>query len=171
MTRRRKLTRKNANGRITPWLLEKLASGYEYSFLAGEVPSEDLKDAWLENRDWLLERHIQTFPGTRPWAWWRFDAPESRKNVTVGEEWRDFFGLPYKIDFQQEPAIFETEAEYLKRIGLLEKGEIPGRYATNLFLCSDQFSPKVTEFTAADHPVTPEYLADIMGTGNGWNCT
>jgi hypothetical protein len=32
----------------------------------------------------LLDEWIDRYPGTRPWAWWAFDAPE-RRQVTDGD--------------------------------------------------------------------------------------
>mgnify|MGYP001193248409 FL=1 len=74
--------------------------------------------------------------GTRPWAWWRFDAPERRRLLAVQsrtveraptaeddvEAWRDGvggFGLPR----YGGPYRFETEADFLNRHGLLMPGE------------------------------------------------
>ncbi|MCC6228523.1 MAG: hypothetical protein IT432_04775 [Phycisphaerales bacterium] len=59
--------------------------------------------AWEELRDELLPEFIREHPLTRPWAWWRFDAPEPRSPL-------------------------EPEREYLTRLGLLspeERGEAP----------------------------------------------
>lgn len=35
----------------------------------------ELQRAWNQARDKLLPEFIDKFPGTRPWAWWKFDQP------------------------------------------------------------------------------------------------
>ena len=78
-------------------------------------------------------------PGTRPWAWWYFDAPEPRR-VTgwrrweraangwmpqpAGQllgNWRTFWGM-FPTATPGYPD-FETEDVYLRRLGLLLPGE------------------------------------------------
>ena len=73
-----------------------------FDFLAGNNKVEGeraRREAWEQNRDWLLQYwigplaprgmdpdmslHLINYvdtqgPGTRPWAWWRYDAPTSR---------------------------------------------------------------------------------------------
>lgn len=84
--------------------------------------------------------------GTRPWAWWRFDAPERRRLIAVGEligpslQTRIVERAPIAEDEVQawsvgknwfgEPSPtcggifrFETEAAFLMRHGLLTKAE------------------------------------------------
>lgn len=53
---------------------------------------------WEQQRDTLLAAWVQERPGTRPWAWWCFDAPEDRPEG-------------------------ESELAYLARLGLLTPGE------------------------------------------------
>ena len=74
------------------------------------VTEEEKREAWFNNREYLLINHVQTpekpvgfthpafLPGTRPDAWWEFEAPEP-----ISDE---------------EPVIY-----YLKRLGLLWPGE------------------------------------------------
>ena len=59
---------------------------------------------WAEHREDLPAEWIRRQPGTRPWLWWRFDAPEPRRQADSG-------GL-------------EAEASYLSRLGLLWPGEL-----------------------------------------------
>jgi len=58
-----------------------------------------MKAAWLEIGDSVLEEHIHERPGTRPWAWWQFDAPEQRDDN-------------------------ETETDYLRRLQFLTATEL-----------------------------------------------
>lgn len=57
------------------------------------------REMWNEKRDALMASWVQERPGTRPWAWWTFDAPEDRPEG-------------------------ESEAGYLRRHGLLTPGEM-----------------------------------------------
>lgn len=40
-----------------------------------------MRAAWESLRDELLPQWIAEKPGSRPWAWWIFDAPERRQRV------------------------------------------------------------------------------------------
>jgi hypothetical protein len=99
-----------------------------------------------EYRRWSFEfeNTCGPFPGCRPWAWWKFDAPEKRRRIIAMEEfkwhgdkpaefserpvteaeveeiWQDYggdegFGIPQFSGL----FIVESEADYLKRHGLL----------------------------------------------------
>ena len=37
---------------------------------------ERIRLAWLQHRSTLLQEWIKQHPGTRPWAWWKFDSPK-----------------------------------------------------------------------------------------------
>jgi hypothetical protein len=43
------------------------------------VEANELRQEWQVGRLDLLEYWIAERPGTRPWAWWRFDAPRCRR--------------------------------------------------------------------------------------------
>jgi hypothetical protein len=89
------------------------------------------KEAWTENRDFLMtlrndEPSFSTYPqGTRPGAWWDYDAPEPRKLISgtfvaIGDDL--FRGIPKR--FEDKPvAKWETEFQYLERLDLLFPGE------------------------------------------------
>ena len=81
-----------------------------------------MKAAWMELRDELLPTWIEQHPGTRPYAWWRFEAPEPRRQVSPGPESlgpATSFGCPSLFRGIPHDGMFETEAEYLERLGLL----------------------------------------------------
>ncbi len=40
-----------------------------------DAPDDVLQQAWVDLKAELLPTFIAEFPGARPWAWWRFDAP------------------------------------------------------------------------------------------------
>jgi hypothetical protein len=42
---------------------------------------EAIRAAWNELRPTLLPKWISDRPGTRPYAWWRFEAPERRQRI------------------------------------------------------------------------------------------
>ncbi|MCB2184017.1 MAG: hypothetical protein KQH63_18480 [Desulfobulbaceae bacterium] len=92
-------------------------------------------------REW-----IKHFPGSRPWAWWQYDSPGLRKQVggqrlknmkkeywqisskgnTDGFETKiqSSFGIPEILDLDKgKNLIFESQAAFLARYGLLSKSE------------------------------------------------
>ncbi len=101
MPSNRKRTRRPSQAE--PWKIEYL--------LTGRVKRADGSDSckpylfggydcapdWKELRDELLPRWIREHPGTRPFAWWSFDAPGPREG--------------------------DSELDYLRRHNLLTPGE------------------------------------------------
>lgn len=109
-----------------------------------------MREAWRELRAGLLADWIAEHPGTRPYAWWTFDAPERRRRIdgqphpfdnaeriAKVEHWRRdypdvagreacklYYGMPVCLmtrdDFDAE---YESEADYLDRLGLLTDNE------------------------------------------------
>ncbi len=76
-------------------------------------------------RDWTTR-----YPGTRPAAWWEFDAPELRGltggafDRTDSPRGRCFAtGIPHIARFNADPPMVEAEAAYLDRLGLWLPGE------------------------------------------------
>ena len=43
--------------------------------------AEQVRQWWLDHRDEILPEFIRAHPGCRPFAWWRFDAPEPRRRL------------------------------------------------------------------------------------------
>ena len=106
---------------------------------------------WESNREFVLAEHIKTAPGTRPPLWYCYDAPrspigtypgahydgelpESRERLsgtgTPAYECRNVkpsfsFGIADMwIDIEEDdPPVFESQAAFLKRHGLLFSGE------------------------------------------------
>lgn len=105
---------------------------------------ESAKQAWDElgegiTADWLAER-----PGTRPWGWWRWSAPEPRRVVAGREhpesgyppwlpgcERQFYFGRPTPIH-PKDTAQYEDEVDYLDRLGLLTEDERHGQGVANI---------------------------------------
>jgi len=135
---------------LTDGHIEFLQNGYSFAWLFDhETPNqfevttldhvEEIISAWQGVQDELLPQWIAEQPGTRPWAWWLTTAPERRRCV-AGEEhpdngyskphpaevpyWRLFFGKPSctRVVNGRLPE-YETEADYLNRLGLLTDEE------------------------------------------------
>lgn len=106
---------------------------------------------WKKLRDIVLKEWIKEFPGTRPAAWWAYDAPRQSRGTFPGcfydgqlseprkqlsgagvPAWTVLnlvpsfaYGLPTAwadLDESDEPQ-FESQASYLKRFKLFERGE------------------------------------------------
>jgi hypothetical protein len=101
---------------------------WEYLFL---TKPDTLEAHWRIQRDDVLAWWIKRHPGTRPWCWWRFDAPEDRRQIggtgypaseapDHGVTW-----LWCGVD-PKHPPIVESQAAYLKRLELLADGETGG---------------------------------------------
>jgi|CXWL01.1.fsa_nt_gi hypothetical protein len=97
----------------------------------------DMRAAWESLRDDLLPNWIEDHPGTRLWAWWQFDAPESRRlmsgpgasaiNDPTALPWskRLEFGKPVVFRTEDElRSVWEPEADYLERLGLMTEHEV-----------------------------------------------
>ena len=92
---------------------EQLRSGHDF---LGEAFGKDrpdfaaMKQAWDELRDEILPAWIAEHPGTRPYAWWVFDAPEPRRNRTDGQH---PFDNPARLAFIERVARApEAHADY-----------------------------------------------------------
>ena len=115
----------------------------------GHLTGLDLAALWKIHRDELLAEWMRKNPGTRPAAWWKYDTPELRQPlpgqglVAAGGPWwsADPEGPPWtqgvsclyqKADGATitgaDPvfaggAKIESQAAYLKRLGLFLPGE------------------------------------------------
>ena len=81
------------------WLLS--GRPYAIPFLEG---GEWAARLWREFGAMITERHIRKHPGSRPWGWWKYDAPQPRNSSA------------------------ETQLAYLQRLNLLteeEKERVP----------------------------------------------
>ncbi len=114
-------------GSDSPRIREYLLTGHDWNFLDGPDPaSVDLKAAWEELRDELLAEHIAEHPGTRPRAWWRFDAPGPRRQINPGPETfgpADFYGKPSKYRGVPPDDMFEAQRADLTRHKLIGTDE------------------------------------------------
>ena len=85
---------------------------------------------WKEYGDEVIRWWIKDQPGTRPRCWWRFSAPEPRREVPVDPD---------------DPPSFESQAAYLKRLGLLLPRE-------EKRLTPDDFTPEWIELKPQRSP-------------------
>ena len=109
------LPAKDAPGR------EEIASAYFF-----DASGAALWRTWRETimRDWIAEH-----PGSRPWGWWQHEAPprEERRKLSGSGEQTATFNLTRSPEFHTcdagDPPKVESEAAFLKRLGVLEAGE------------------------------------------------
>lgn len=143
MPRIRRQSRRNKN-EYTPHHVATLERGHDHFELFGECGSEAalaaMAEAWELLGDCIMPQFVEANPGRRPWAWWRFDAPEPRRQLLSSEQtgWRaigdaTWFGRPHLYEvcdchdkregFPPLESMYETEADYLARHGLLSDEE------------------------------------------------
>jgi hypothetical protein len=116
--------------------------GTKWGIVLGVPSDEQRKALWREHGAGIVADWISVHPGSRPWAWWRWDAQEPRR-VVAGAEllmpktaptdfegvWRDHLGVPAFVQFRPRgyaglPAV-EGQGVYLKRLRLVRPGERP----------------------------------------------
>ncbi len=179
-TNRTRTTRKRKAGPVAGWKAQYLLSGEwppkgtpDYDsfdeLIFDEKPRKGISPAqelWKIKREELLHYWIEKHPGTRPYAWWKFDALENRLRLGgtgtpcheclayapifrwgVPASWiskrdeeyyngrsKDIHGKPIGTKYSEgdfkgkaidpnDPPIFESQAAYLKRLGLLTPAE------------------------------------------------
>lgn len=127
---------------FTPERRFQLITGYDWFRDAygdgGRFDHEAAHRDWNEHREEILEAWLQRDeagrggPGTRPWAWWAFDAPRELRRVVEGEvpwlpieNWpRDTsFGKPTRFALDPSAMRWEAEVIYLTRHGLVMPAE------------------------------------------------
>ena len=165
--RKPRLRKQTISPEVREYLEAGVWKGVEAFFLAGSRDRE--RRAWGMFRTRILLDWVDHHPCTRPWAWWRFDAPSwERKSNTawfngtlpepryrlsgagtpsyevlcykprfekgipmdwVGQQLIDCYKRMPKSTFRavalrkKDPLIYESEASYLDRFGLLTEAE------------------------------------------------
>jgi hypothetical protein len=135
----------------TVWHYWQLATGHDYFDDAfGRTPDpEALAEGWSDLGADVIILHSHRYPGTRPWGWWQFEAPEPRKLVKFGPtksaklkpllQGRDLlYGLPahskgfptddFNVFLAWQEAFFETQGAYLVRLKLTTPEEDAGDF-------------------------------------------
>jgi hypothetical protein len=106
---------------------ERLSSGHDWDLLDGDRLNDDeLAIAWRQLRGEIMARHLAERPGSRPWGWWKFDSREARRQIEEGPEPigpADWFGCPSKFRGEPPALMYESERDYLARLGLLTEAE------------------------------------------------
>ena len=95
---------------LTAGMREYLRSGHWFGFLDGvsddAIPSEDdAREAWEQLREELIAEHARESPGSRPAAYWRWDA--TRKE---GESERQYLARHRLLRDGEEAALAASDA-------------------------------------------------------------
>jgi hypothetical protein len=153
--------------------LDQIDPAVRHALETGEMPGDDIQGSrlqafdaryhdrqktWETHRDTILAAWLLAHPGTRPHAWWRRDAPEPRRRLGgVGEPYSDglWYGVPAYwttpslaalggiATDPDDPPVYESEAAFLERLGLLtdeERRRLP----------ADAFEPEVLDWIVVD---------------------
>jgi len=89
----------------------------------------ELGSLWVKHRDALLPAWTQEHPGSRPWAWWKFDCPAGVERRKVGGSGQASAALYAERLFgffdcdPADPPRVESVATFLRRLELLDQGE------------------------------------------------
>jgi hypothetical protein len=99
-------------------------------YLDRKQPPEQV---WAEHREQVVAEHVKEHPGSRPVLWWQYTAPQARLRLGgVGQPdgpGPDQHGLIYGVPMywgelsEADPPCFESEAAFLRRLGLFLPGE------------------------------------------------
>jgi hypothetical protein len=119
--RRRALARNDVlSDKAKVWL----ETGHDLLWFATDCTEEDLPELWERFGEEILADHIAQHPGSRPWGWWRWSAPEAPRLVESGGitilDVDNYYPWPEDLDPHQQ---YETERDYLERLGLLTDAE------------------------------------------------
>jgi hypothetical protein len=109
----------------------------------------EIRALWDAEKDDIIAEWAQAHPGTRPSCWWRFETHEPRKRLggrgtpchsRLSHVAEYQFGIPASfvsdwwinvrhVDVERfgrdDPPTFESQAAYLKRHHLFQRGERP----------------------------------------------
>ena len=133
------------------WHREHLETGFCIPGTFGFDDADSLAWGWLDLRADIMRRWVADQPGTRPWGWWKFDAPELRQRIDGGVHpfddpaWHSLvadqeakyphglnlrelrFGI-LNIHPQQVPGLanakYESQQAYLSRLNLMTPEEL-----------------------------------------------
>jgi hypothetical protein len=90
--------------------------------------ADDALAAWHAVRREVLPQWIAKHPGTRPLAWWRYEAPAPMRRIVQGRGRPPggdplICGWPENLLERTDHVAIESQAAYLKRHGLLSAEE------------------------------------------------
>ena len=130
--------------RLSPRNALRLCEGRDWPHMdeAEALTDTQLEVAWHRHKGAILDWWLHTYPGTRPWAWWQYEAQEPRKMVASGPTRhkglkdvlrgrRLSYGLPadtqgiadYDLVCSLMESFFERQCMYLDRLGILTQAE------------------------------------------------
>lgn len=144
MPRKRTSVRKKQDQTVPDWQINYLLYGTETPSLEFHFGWNPL-EVWQGIREEVLPMWLKDHPGTRPAAWWDFEAPKDHRRQVGGSGYPDadstlLKGIPsewYGVDHSDLPQI-ESQATFLKRHGLLSKAELSR-------LTDDDFLPETLD--------------------------
>jgi hypothetical protein len=149
---------KRRSAGYTEWHVYQLQAGIEFAELGfgwqERFREAEAREGWEIMREKILADWIREQPGTRPWAWWRWDAPQParRERVDGGVHphdnkartlkvasadseyfWRVAYRLPFGLpscyippfDNGLKTEMFEPEWSFLVRHKLLLPADSP----------------------------------------------
>jgi len=129
--RRRTQERRTSIRDLDPDLERELLTGTSYFSGESHVDDETLRRAWEMHRDRLLDEwRDQEGPGSRPFAWWLFEAVPKygERRILPGSECliehRDGWIRRNILHTHLDPPGQEEEAVYLRRHDLLDDDEL-----------------------------------------------
>jgi|GEM_PF-4379362 len=122
-------------GDYTSAHIHQLRCGHDFFANIGDPAFGDdmaaMRESWPVLREAVLEEHRRRHGlFTRPWGWWEFEAPEPQRLLRQEEdvktrEWILLHEGPDspKLKNISKVDIYETERNYLIRLGLLTEAE------------------------------------------------
>ena len=130
MPRRSKLRRRSSGW--SDQHIEILRTGLDWF---DELPEADHQQAWKELQKEIMEQWLTSHPGTRPWAWWRFDLPAGTRRQRINGlhphddpsyslETKLWYGVPQYQRPCDLQALYESEASFLRRLNLCSTAEL-----------------------------------------------
>lgn len=164
MPRLRRLARYRSGGELSPAAWRYLADLAEPgddadAAVIGLVFFNDpapLERAWKMLGPTATAEHARHHPGSRPALWWQHTAPEPERRQLAGTGRRGavtpYYGLPWFLEIDPAaPPIFESQAAYLRRLGLLLPGERPpaAAYEPEVIVLEAEPEPSLSGETVA----------------------
>lgn len=145
--------RKDAKRRLglTPACRKELEQGFAWPtpFDGYRNDPDDQEAGWREHGEQVLADWIAQHPGSRPWGWWAFAAPDARLRLGgTDDDWRD-------------PPRYESQLAYLERTGSLLEAERAALAAFPPARLDAMRDPEVVHAVTGPLPGQPGYQATI----------
>lgn len=85
-----------------------------------------LRRTWFKLKRRILAEHASEEPGSRPWAWWKWEAKEPRRRLDGLPHYCNefYFGVPqFAFTAEDCDVEYESQADYLRRHKSMSKAE------------------------------------------------